>query len=227
MVARVRSQKRLEKNERTREDLLTAALGVVGEMGYARASIAKIAEAAGLSTGTFYLHFPSKEELYDQLLPWANIRLTEMVPLKLKPGERYMAFEERNIRGFFDYIRMDLGFARVMLEAEVAAPKAWAEYTAVRQVAYMAVMEEAWRNGEFPAYRLDELPQLCTLLVGLRKALVQGQREATATPRKAIATYLLFVGGALSQSVDGTAATKAKRQRTPTPVAPEVSHDVR
>ena len=218
-AARVRSQKRLEKNERTREDLLHAALVVVGEMGYGRASIAKIAETAGVSTGTFYLHFPSKDELYDQLLPWANNRLTEMVPLRLKPAEPYMAFEERTIRGFFNYISKDRGFARVMLEAEVAAPRAWADYTAVRAAAYLVVMEEAWRNGEFPAYRRDELPQLCSLLLGLRKTLVRENGEAVGTPRKAVDTYLRFVHGALLQADTAVPATRAVKRR-PVPSEP-------
>lgn len=217
-MARVRSQKRLEKNERTREELLQAALQVVGDMGYGRASIAKIAELAGVSTGTFYLHFASKDELYDQLLPWANIKLTQLVPLRLRPGERYMDFEERNIRGFFQYISKDRGFARVMLEAEVAAPTAWQEYTAVRERAYVEVMEAAWDQGEFPAYRRDELPQLCSLIVGMRKALVWRHGDRVTMPRKAIDTYLRFVRGALVQAPDIAPAKASEPQpRRPAP----------
>ena len=196
-MPRVRSQKRTEQNERVREDLFQSALKVVGEMGYARASIAKIAEFADVSTGTFYLHFASKEEIYDLLLPWANTNLVQTVPLQLIPGERYMDFEERNIRGFFNYINKDKGFARVMLEAEVAAPKAWAEYTRVREASYLAVLETAWSNGEFPNFKREELPLICTLLVGLRKALAWAQADRVGVPRKAIDTYLRFVSGAL------------------------------
>lgn len=199
-MARPRSQKRIEKNERIREELFRAALKVVGDLGYAKASISKIAEIAGVSTGTFYLHFSSKQELYDQLLPWSNVKLTEVVPLHLRPGERYIDFEERNIRGFFDHISKDRGFARVMLEAEVAAPKAWADYIAVREADYIAVLETAWDRGEFPAFRRDEMALISSLLIGLRKALVWRHGHEAKTPRKAIETYLRLARGALLQT---------------------------
>lgn len=222
IMPRARSQKRIEQNERVREDLLQSALRVVGEVGYARASIAKIAEYAGVSTGTFYLHFTSKEEMYDLLLPWANTKLVQAVPLRLKPGESYMAFEDRNIRGFFSYITKDKGFARVMLEAEVAAPKAWAEYTRVREAAYLEVMEAAWENGEFPSFRRDELPLICSLLVGMRKALAWAQDGRGGVPRKAIDTYLRFVAGAFDQSAPAP-RPGGKADKASTPAIPALT----
>jgi AcrR family transcriptional regulator len=198
-VARVRSQRRLEKNERTREDLFKAAMSVVGDVGYTAASIAKIAEIAGVSTGTFYLHFISKGELYEQLLPWANTKLAEKLPLRFQPNETYLAFEERIIRGFFNHIKKDRGFARVMLEAEVAAPVAWTIYSAEREKAYMEVLHSAWDSGEFPAFTRDEMEKICAFLLGLRKTLVWRHGEKSASPQKDIDTYLRFVRGALMQ----------------------------
>jgi AcrR family transcriptional regulator len=48
----------------TRGVLLEAAARVFAERGYAGASVDRIAEAAGLSKGTFYWHFASKEDLF-------------------------------------------------------------------------------------------------------------------------------------------------------------------
>jgi AcrR family transcriptional regulator len=48
----------------TRDLLLDAAAGVFAERGYAGASVDRIAAAAGLSKGTFYWHFDSKEALF-------------------------------------------------------------------------------------------------------------------------------------------------------------------
>lgn len=48
----------------TRERLLAAARGLIEEGGYASASVAAIAERAGVASGTVYRHFASKAELF-------------------------------------------------------------------------------------------------------------------------------------------------------------------
>jgi AcrR family transcriptional regulator len=51
----------------TRERLLAAARQVIEEGGYAAATVAAIAERAGVASGTLYRHFASKEELFVEL----------------------------------------------------------------------------------------------------------------------------------------------------------------
>lgn len=51
----------------TRERLLLAARSIVEERGYAEASVIRIAERAGVASGTLYRHFASKEELFVEL----------------------------------------------------------------------------------------------------------------------------------------------------------------
>lgn len=48
----------------TRQRLLDAARSVVEQHGYGGASVAAIAERAGVAAGTLYRHFPSKAELF-------------------------------------------------------------------------------------------------------------------------------------------------------------------
>jgi AcrR family transcriptional regulator len=203
-MARRPSERQLKKNEETRQKLLESALKVVGRVGYGRASISKIAELAGVSTGTFYLHFKSKEHLYDTLLPWANQRLTAYVTDRVGHPSCYMAFEEANIRGFFEYIAANPAFLQVMMEAEFAAPKAWREYLALREAAYLERLTHAWRAGEFPDYEVEDMPALCALLIGLRRALVSRNcdrrtKVGRATGRE-VQMYLGFVFGALHRS---------------------------
>jgi AcrR family transcriptional regulator len=52
----------------TRARLLRAAAEVLDEGGYAAASVAAISERAGVATGGLYRHFPSKAELFVELI---------------------------------------------------------------------------------------------------------------------------------------------------------------
>jgi AcrR family transcriptional regulator len=51
----------------TRERLLQAAQELIEECGYGGASVAAIAERAGVAAGTLYRHFDSKQELFVEL----------------------------------------------------------------------------------------------------------------------------------------------------------------
>ena len=52
----------------TRRRLLDAAEAVFGELGFPEASVVKVADAAGVATGTFYLYFDSKRAIFVELM---------------------------------------------------------------------------------------------------------------------------------------------------------------
>jgi TetR/AcrR family transcriptional regulator len=57
-----------EKSFEKKQELIDAALEEFGEKGYDNASLNNILKVAGISKGTFYYHFPNKEELYMYLI---------------------------------------------------------------------------------------------------------------------------------------------------------------
>lgn len=56
-----------QAKESRKDDLMKAALDLFAEGGFNTAKIGDITDAAGLSTGTFYLYFDSKTEIYRTL----------------------------------------------------------------------------------------------------------------------------------------------------------------
>jgi AcrR family transcriptional regulator len=63
------SSNRFERRrERTRQDLLAAAARVLADKGLHVTKISDIAAAADVGVGTFYLHFPTKEALFDAVV---------------------------------------------------------------------------------------------------------------------------------------------------------------
>jgi AcrR family transcriptional regulator len=56
------------RKERTRQDLLAAAVRVLARKGFHDTKIADIASEADVGVGTFYLHFETKDALFDALV---------------------------------------------------------------------------------------------------------------------------------------------------------------
>ena len=78
--SQIKTSNRFERRkQRTREDLLVAATRVLAAKGLHRTKIADIAAAADIGVGTFYLHFDTKEALFDAVVEDAVTRLKTAV----------------------------------------------------------------------------------------------------------------------------------------------------
>lgn len=84
-------ERRQKEKERRRQQILVAAKRIFSEKGYNRATVEDIAQEAELSSGTIYLYFRNKEELYVSLslrvLQYLNMRLEHVDP-ELSPEEK-------------------------------------------------------------------------------------------------------------------------------------------
>ncbi len=56
------------ENEEREQRILDAALDLIVHYGYDKTTVSDIAQAAGVSKGAIYLHFTSKDELFEALL---------------------------------------------------------------------------------------------------------------------------------------------------------------
>ena len=75
------------KSERTRERILDAAAVAFRERGFAATRLSDIAERAQLQTPSLYYHFPSKEELIEEVLALGVIRTFEHVKARVAAVE--------------------------------------------------------------------------------------------------------------------------------------------
>ena len=78
---------RSARKEETRRRLLEAALDVVAAKGFAGASVAEIAERAGVTTGAVYSNFRSKEALLLELVTWQERQGTPDDPAHYPPPD--------------------------------------------------------------------------------------------------------------------------------------------
>ncbi|WP_459997644.1 TetR/AcrR family transcriptional regulator [Paradesulfitobacterium aromaticivorans] len=61
-------QAKTSRGEATRQKLLAAAEEIFGTKGYFRTSVVDITIKAGVAQGTFYVYFPGKKDIFEELV---------------------------------------------------------------------------------------------------------------------------------------------------------------
>jgi AcrR family transcriptional regulator len=104
---------RSAKGARTRARLLEAAKSVFEEDGFLDARISDIAERAGLSHGSFYHYFESKEEIFREVAIGVDDKLSAPVgrvildpDSRAKPRERIRGAIRQHLEGYRDEARI-------------------------------------------------------------------------------------------------------------------------
>jgi len=69
--------KRSERGQAPRQQLVAAAIELFGERGYEATSIEAVLDAAGVSRGALYHHLPSKEALFEAAMQAVETRIGE------------------------------------------------------------------------------------------------------------------------------------------------------
>ena len=211
---------RAEKSAENRQSLLRAAAEVVGEVGYRDASIAKITQRAGLAQGTFYLYFESQQDLFDQLLPTIGFELLDDLAERVHGARDILAVEEAGFRGFFEFLRQNPSFFRVLNEAEVVAPVAHEQHFGLLRERYIQSLERSWKKGELPDFRPEELEVLAYILMAARSYLYlrysKDEQGPRPIPEWVVETFMKFVRGGFLQGRDSLNEPSRQRPETET-----------
>lgn len=188
---------RLEKSELLRHALLQAAAEVVGEVGYANASIALITAKVGVAQGTFYNYFDSRQDILDKLLPDLGKKMLAHIKQCASGGRNYTEIEERVFRGFFSFLEKTPHFSRILNEAESFAPVGHKQHFDNVSKKYLHLFHRSKLQGEFPNYGEDELEVVVFILLAARSYLalryVDGTRRKNTLPEWVAGTYIKFV----------------------------------
>lgn len=198
---RRRSEAQQQKNEETRARLLNAAARVIGKYGYAGCSIARVAARAKVAHGTFYLHFKSQQDLFDQLLPALGAEMLEVIGKAVRDSKSLIELEHRGLVANFDYLVQHPYLHRVTSEAELYAPTAHRQYFEELAKPYKKSLRRSMAAQSRPAFSEEQLDAVISMLLGARYYLltrfcVQGNSLKPLT-RELTETYLRFVAEGL------------------------------
>lgn len=190
-------RKRMTRDQLTpmaRDALFRAAAKVVGEAGYAEASVARITAEAKVAQGTFYLYFDTRQSLFDELLSHSRVEMLDRVRDAVAGANNFFDMEERGMAAFLAYLRDKPGFLRILNEAEAVAPEAWrAHYDDIAE-RYRRTLVHAISLGEVRALDAAELNTVIYLIMGSRVALWQRcQGLSSRQFNAAVAHYMRMV----------------------------------
>lgn len=111
------------KRERTRRQLLLAAMHVYTQRGIAAATLQDIATMAGVASGTIYNYFASREEVAEQVALWLAQTLCQRISdsyASVKRGVERMAIGNRR---YLWLAEQSPAWALLLLEVSVAVPE--------------------------------------------------------------------------------------------------------
>jgi AcrR family transcriptional regulator len=188
---------RAEKSQKIKRDLLAAAAKVVGKVGYSNAQVSRITALANVGQGTFYNHFKSRQDLFDQLLPTLGAELLDFIRARAADAPNALEREKRSFKAFFEFLKESPEFYRILYEAEVFAPKAFAAHIERIAEAYIRTLQrDAEKGGIVPMDR-NALEVLAFTFMGARHYLclrfARRNGRVVDPPEWVIDTYMRLV----------------------------------
>ncbi|MCX7750816.1 MAG: TetR/AcrR family transcriptional regulator [Candidatus Bipolaricaulota bacterium] len=162
-----------EGGEATRRALLRAAERAFGQAGFHRTTISTITYLAGVGQGTFYLHFPSKVAIFNELVREIGRGFRRRQTLAVAPYRDRRVVEVEGLRSFLHWVRDHPGAYRIVREAEFVDEGVGRWYYTRLAEGYAQGLAAAMERGEIR--RLD--PEALTYVL-LGAAHLSGQRWA-------------------------------------------------
>ena len=185
--------------------------------GYAATSVASIVRAAGVSQGTFYNYFESKQALLAELRRGVFKSYAAALPADLSGAQPADALLADTVRRILDVLRDNLPLERVFREAESAEATQRAALQGRARLAATAgrLLDRGIDQGVF---RSDEPEAAARFVITLfdnvlYEALVY---EGGRRPEQVAAAGLRFVLAALGVPADRARALSAPLEEPPT-----------
>ena len=132
----------------TRRRVLDAAERVFGDLDYHDASIVKIADAAGVAAGTFYLYFDSKKAVFDELVRDLNSRVRHAMKDASSQGGTRLEQELLGFQAYFRFTQEHPALYRIIRQAEFVSPEMLHYHYDRLSRGYVEAIAEAAERGE-------------------------------------------------------------------------------
>lgn len=141
----------------TRMKLLQAAEKLFGSRGYRNTMINDITRIAGVASGTFYVHFDSKEKVLEELVMSTNRNMRITISTAIK---RFSDRRDAEIAGFLAFLKFFMLHSNMYLivrQAEFFNPAISRNYYEKILSSYLPPLEKAMKEGQFKEFSPNNL----------------------------------------------------------------------
>ncbi|WP_242634576.1 TetR/AcrR family transcriptional regulator [Bacillus timonensis] len=107
------------KGLETREKLLHAAEEVFGQKGYYETSIVNISQEANVAQGTFYNYFPSKKDIFDELIRQYSRELRLAIKEEMGKAKTFEEAQRKGFKAFFTWVKNRRNLYSIVQQAVV------------------------------------------------------------------------------------------------------------
>lgn len=141
-----------EQGRERKRQLVEAAVGLFAEHGYAKTRISDICERAGVAKGLFYWYFPTKLDLFAELVRTMRRGLRQAQAAAFRPDDDAIARIVHGAEASVHFIAEHANyFALVDVErADPALAEVLAEGSGVYLDDVVALVREAQESGQLP-----------------------------------------------------------------------------
>lgn len=181
------------RGQRTRQKLLDAAEQIFGARGYHETGIVDITQRADVALGTFYLYFPDKLSIFEDLVHTLNHRLRKEIQGAIAGIDDRVEQEVLGFETFFRFVERHRNLYQVIRLAESVDEPVYRWHYETLAKGYVRGLRAGQAKGEV-ARDLD-LEDTAYALMGAAEALgmrwvLWKRRQPTPASRRALRAML-------------------------------------
>ena len=142
------SRPKTKRGRETLNRIVSAAAQVFSEKGYHNASINDITRLAGVASGTFYVYFDSKYNLYKFLLLQCSHMIRKHLNQAIRNCRTRREMEEVGLRSWLEFVQKNRYMYHIIWESLYIDKQLFVDYYVNFCKAYMRGIDEAKARGE-------------------------------------------------------------------------------
>jgi len=173
------------KGEATRQRLMDAAEEIFGTKGFYHTSVSDITQKAGVAQGTFYLYFPTKNDIFRALLENLSHAVRETTEMAAHGAQDRIEAERLGFEAFYKFVDKHRNLYRIVRQAEFVDENLYRWYYTRMAAGYARKLTQAMERGE--VRRMDPEVLAWSLMgiadyTGMRYILWEEQNHAEVDP---------------------------------------------
>ncbi|MFD1779572.1 TetR/AcrR family transcriptional regulator [Fredinandcohnia salidurans] len=167
MSETIKSEEKIltQKGLETREKLLRAAEEVFGQKGYYETSIVNISQEANVAQGTFYNYFPSKKDIFDELIRQYNRELRLAIKEEMSKSKNFEDAQRKGFKAFFNWVKSRRNLYSIVQQAVVVDKELYRWYYDKLANGFLKSLAAGIEVGEFKEID-QETVAYCLMSIG-------------------------------------------------------------